>query len=120
MPLAGAPERGRRSAVNPADSTLAGIDFTDGPEMLLLINKRSARLTLRAGENDMRLTTYALTSGLVFGVVAFIHLLRIIQGWEITIVGMTIPLQLSWVAFAVSGIFAYYGIKLGLQKPPYR
>ena len=60
----------------------------------------------------MKQKTYNIISGVIFLVVATLHLVRIIYGWQI-LVGdsFAIPFWISWVGFIAAGILAYFGFK---------
>ena len=45
----------------------------------------------------------------LFLVVAIMHLLRIIFGWQVEIGGLSIPFWVSWLAFPIAGALAYFG-----------
>ena len=45
----------------------------------------------------------------LFLVVAIMHLLRIIFGWQVEIGGLSIPFWVSWLALPVAGALAYFG-----------
>jgi len=45
----------------------------------------------------------------LFLVMAIVHLLRIILGWQVEIGGLSIPLWVSWLALFVTGALAYFG-----------
>ena len=45
----------------------------------------------------------------LFLVVAIMHLLRIIFGWQVAIGGLNIPFWVSWLALPVAGALAYLG-----------
>jgi hypothetical protein len=45
----------------------------------------------------------------LFLVVAIMHLLRIIFGWQVEIGGLNIPFWVSWLALFVTGGLAYFG-----------
>ena len=40
---------------------------------------------------------YLLISGIVFGVVAVAHLLRVVNGWALELGPWSVPMWLSWV-----------------------
>jgi hypothetical protein len=42
-------------------------------------------------------------------VVAIMHLLRIIFGWQVEIGGLSIPFWVSWLGVLVAGALAYFG-----------
>ena len=48
----------------------------------------------------------------IFGVVAVVHLVRILAGWPIVIDGWTVPMWVSWIGLIVSGGLSYYGATL--------
>jgi len=52
---------------------------------------------------------FALLAALVFAIVALVHLLRLIHGWEVTINGAAIPLWAS-----VPGIVIAVGLAAAL------
>lgn len=56
--------------------------------------------------------SYALTVGLIFLIIAVLHLLRIILGWEAVIGGWAVPEWVSWTALVVAGFLAYHGLRL--------
>jgi hypothetical protein len=45
----------------------------------------------------------------LFLVVAIVHLLRIILGWQVEIGGLSIPFWVSWLGDLVAGALAYFG-----------
>lgn len=55
---------------------------------------------------------YLITTGIFFLVVAVLHLLRLVFGWEILIEGWAIPRWLNFVALIITGHLAYAGFKL--------
>ncbi len=61
----------------------------------------------------MKQKTFTLTAGVVFSIIAVLHVLRLLFGWEAVIGGWNVPLWVSWVAMAVSGYLAYTAFKLG-------
>jgi hypothetical protein len=60
----------------------------------------------------MNSKTFALVAGVIFALVALLHLLRIVLGWPAVIGGWAVPMWLSWVALVVSAALAYFGLKL--------
>ncbi len=57
--------------------------------------------------------TFTRIAGLVFLLVAVLHALRIVLGWDAVIGGWSVPLWVSWAALAVSGSLAYTAFKVG-------
>ena len=59
---------------------------------------------------------YLRIAGAVFGVVAILHVLRLLLGWQAVIGGYTFPMWFSWVGSFVAGFLAYEGFRLS-EKP---
>jgi len=55
---------------------------------------------------------YLKTAGSIFLLIAALHLLRLLLGWEAVFEGWVVPHWVSAVALAVSGYLAYEGFKL--------
>ena len=60
--------------------------------------------------------TFSTIAAAIFGVVAVVHLVRILLGWSIVIEGWTVPMWVSWVGLIVSGALSYYGAKLAMRE----
>jgi hypothetical protein len=50
-----------------------------------------------------------MVTATLFLVVAIVHLLRIIFGWQVEIGGLNIPFWVSWLGVFVAGALAYFG-----------
>ena len=59
----------------------------------------------------MNRNTYLTVTATLFLVVAVLHFLRIILGWDVEIGGLSIPFWLSWLAVLVAGALAYFGFR---------
>jgi hypothetical protein len=59
---------------------------------------------------------YSIISGILFALVALVHLGKIIQGWDVVVAGTIMPVWTSWVAMVITGILAFFGFKLGLES----
>lgn len=55
---------------------------------------------------------YLLISALVFGIVAVLHLLRVILGLEVDVGGSPTPMALSWVGFVGAGALSVWSLRL--------
>lgn len=51
-------------------------------------------------------------AGTVFLVVAILHALRLLRGWEFAIASWHAPLWVSWAGLAVGGFLAYTAFTL--------
>ena len=56
--------------------------------------------------------TFTLTAGVVFALIAVLHVLRLVFSWEAVIGGWQVPLWISGVAIALSGYLSYTAFKL--------
>jgi hypothetical protein len=56
--------------------------------------------------------TFLLIAGVVFGLVALAHVLRIVLGWSVVIQDLSVPMWASWIAVIVMGYLAYEGFRL--------
>ena len=56
--------------------------------------------------------SYCAVTGMIFLVIAILHLLRIIFGWSPVLEGWPVPMWLSWVALVVAGWLGYEGLRL--------
>ena len=60
--------------------------------------------------------TFALVAGVVFGLVALVHVLRIVLGWSVVIQDLSVLMWPSGLAVVVFGYLAYEGFRLA-RKP---
>lgn len=59
---------------------------------------------------------YLFISGFVFGLVALLHLLRLVNGWSAEIAGQSVPAWVSWVGLVVAGALCAWGVRLAIQS----
>ena len=50
---------------------------------------------------------YFLLVGIVFSIIALLHLLRAVMRWDVTIETFAIPIWMSVLAFIAAGILAF-------------
>jgi hypothetical protein len=60
----------------------------------------------------MEAKTFFLVAGVIFGVVALFHLVRIVMDWSVVIGDWSIPMWVSWVALIVAGGLSLVGLRL--------
>lgn len=72
--------------------------------------KREVKLT--GGEKNLEQKDYIQVTGLIFGVIAVLHVLRLILGWDANIGGYTVPIWVSFVAALIALYLAYSSQKL--------
>jgi hypothetical protein len=54
---------------------------------------------------------YIAISGSIFAIVAFAHLLRIIDEWEVVVNGQAVPMTISYMAFVATGMLAVWAFR---------
>jgi hypothetical protein len=59
---------------------------------------------------------YLLISGVIFGVVALVHLQRLVAPWPVVIAGWNVPVWVSVAAVIVAGALCGWAIRL-LSRP---
>ena len=59
--------------------------------------------------------TFSTIAAAIFGVVAVLHLVRILLGWSIIIEGWTVPMWVSWAGLVIAGGLSYFGAKLAMR-----
>jgi hypothetical protein len=58
----------------------------------------------------MNRETFCIVAGVIFAVVALLHLLRIYMDWPVVIGDWSAPMWVSWIALVVAGILAIWGL----------
>jgi hypothetical protein len=59
--------------------------------------------------------TFSTISAAIFGVVAVLHLVRILMAWSIVIDDWTVPMWVSWAGLVIAGGLSYFGAKLAMR-----
>ena len=59
--------------------------------------------------------TFSLVAGIIFGVVALFHLVRIFAEWTVVIGDWSVPKSVSWIALVVAGGLALLGLRLSAR-----
>ena len=57
--------------------------------------------------------TFSLVAGLIFLLIAVMHVLRLAFRWEVALNGWVVPLWVSGVAIVITAYLAFEGLKLG-------
>ena len=60
----------------------------------------------------MNLKNFALLAAVIFAIVALVHLVRVIMGWQIVIDSCTVPMWPSWIALVIAAGLSYLGFSL--------
>jgi hypothetical protein len=59
--------------------------------------------------------TFSVVAGVVFAVVAVLHLLRIYMNWPVVIADWSVPIWVSWVGLVIAGGLAFFGLRLAAR-----
>lgn len=60
----------------------------------------------------MKLQTYSMIVGIIFLLVAILHLVRAIYSWQLLVNNsFSLPVWISWVGFVVASVLSYFGFK---------
>ena len=59
---------------------------------------------------------FSLSAGIIFSLIALLHLLRVAFGWEAILEGWMVPMRVSWVAILIAAYLAYQGFRLGKKS----
>ena len=59
---------------------------------------------------------YIQVTGAVFGVMALVHVIRLILNWPAQVAGWVVPIWLSWVAILVAGALCVWAFRLAGRK----
>lgn len=60
--------------------------------------------------------TFSLVAGVIFALVALLHLVRVFAEWAVVIGDWSIPMWVSLVALIVAGGLALLGLRLGQRE----
>jgi len=60
----------------------------------------------------MKHGAFLLVTSAIFAVIALLHALRLIYGWNVTIGEWTVPVWVSAVGFVIAGYLAFQGLRL--------
>ena len=59
--------------------------------------------------------TYLVISGAVFGIVAVLHLLRVVNGWAMVVGPWSAPMWVSWFGTFVPALLCAWAFRLAAQ-----
>ena len=61
---------------------------------------------------------YLQVSGAVFGVMALLHIVRLLLDWSAQVAGWAVPLWVSWIAILAAGALCVWAFRLARQARP--
>ena len=56
--------------------------------------------------------TFSLVTAALFFLIALLHVVRLVRGWQVTVEGTVVPLWISWIGLAIATYLAYEGFRL--------
>ena len=59
---------------------------------------------------------FSLVAGLIFLLVAVMHVLRLALKWEVVLNGWSVPMWVSAIAIVITAYLAFEGLKFGKRK----
>ncbi len=62
---------------------------------------------------------YLQISGTVFGLMALLHIVRLLLDWPAQIAGWTVAPWISWIAIPVAGALSVWGFRLVHHARPF-
>jgi len=60
--------------------------------------------------------TFSVVAGVIFALVALLHLSRIYMGWPVVIGSWTAPMWASWIGLVGAGGLSYFGLRLATRN----
>jgi hypothetical protein len=58
---------------------------------------------------------YMMISGVIFGAVAILHLLRVVNGWALVLGPWSIPMGVSWLGTIFPALLCIWAIRMAAQ-----
>lgn len=65
----------------------------------------------------MNVRPYLLVSGVLFCLVAILHLLRVVNGWELQFGPWSVPMWFSWGGTIIPGALSVWAFRLAGRTP---
>jgi hypothetical protein len=56
--------------------------------------------------------TFSLVTAGIFSLIALLHAVRLLRGWQLTIEGTIVPIWISWIGLVIAAYLAYEGFRL--------
>ena len=60
--------------------------------------------------------SFPLIAGIIFTLVALLHILRVYMGWPVVVGGWSVPMWVSWIGLIVVGGLGYFGLRLATRS----
>ena len=63
---------------------------------------------------------YLQISGVIFGAIGLLHVVRLLRDWPAELAGWVVPLWLSWAAILAAGTLSIWAFRLLARAEPRR
>ena len=60
----------------------------------------------------MNSRAYLVISGTIFGIVAILHLLRVVNGWAVVVGPWSAPMWISWLGTLLPAVLCVWALRL--------
>ena len=60
--------------------------------------------------------TFSLVTAVLFVLIALLHAVRLLRGWQVTIEGAIVPIWISWIGLAIAVYLASQGFRLASEN----
>jgi hypothetical protein len=60
--------------------------------------------------------TFSLVTAVLFFLIALLHAVRLLRGWQVIIEGLVVPIWVSWIGLAIAAYLASQGFQLWRTK----
>ncbi len=55
---------------------------------------------------------FSLVTAVLFFLIALLHAIRLLRGWQVIIEGAVVPMWISWIGLTIAAYLAYQGFRL--------
>src|ERR1700674_2491819 len=69
-------------------------------------------LTPSSSKDEMAQRTFSLVTAVLVSLIALLHAVRLVRGWQVTVEGAVMPIWISWIGLAIAAYLAYQGFLL--------
>ena len=63
-------------------------------------------------EVEMKQRNFFLITSILFALIAFLHAVRLLLGWQVSVGGAVVPIWASLIGLAIAAFLAYEGFRL--------
>jgi hypothetical protein len=56
--------------------------------------------------------TFSLVTAVLFSLIALLHAVRLLRGWQVIVEGAVMPIWISWIGLGIAAYLAYQGFLL--------